>query len=279
MAYTIEVTDHNSIVVGVGDTDTSTSLTLIGKNTPNYGLILNQNLVDLLQNFAGASTPNGPVEGQLWYNSSTGRLSVYNNSIFKTISQLSFGAVPLTPYSGELWWDTSNSLLKIYDGASWVAIGPNYISTSAAAIADVVTDNASQPHDVLQLVVSGTVVAIIAKQNFTARVTYNGLTDFVKGINLVPNGGFSSDYANVGVVRTNTLHASTLLASSIGNSTATMTADTITANVGTFSTGLVLPSFTTTEKNAISTLTAGLVLFDSTLGKMSYYDGSGWINL
>jgi hypothetical protein len=37
-----------------------------------------------------------------------------------------------------------------------------------------------------------------------------------------------------------------------------------------------LPTFTTTEKNAISSPPAGSIIFDTTLGKVCIYTGSAW---
>jgi hypothetical protein len=50
------------------------------------------------------------------------------------------------------------------------------------------------------------------------------------------------------------------------------------AGVITLSTtkGLSLPTFTTTEKNAIVSPAAGAILFDTTLGKICVYTGSAW---
>lgn len=42
--------------------------------------------------------------------------------------------------------------------------------------------------------------------------------------------------------------------------------------------GFLPPRMTTTEKNAISTPAAGLIVYDTTLGSTSVYDGSTWIN-
>jgi hypothetical protein len=39
--------------------------------------------------------------------------------------------------------------------------------------------------------------------------------------------------------------------------------------------GIQVPVVTTTEKNAL-TVTAGYVVFDSTLGKLCIYNGSAW---
>lgn len=41
--------------------------------------------------------------------------------------------------------------------------------------------------------------------------------------------------------------------------------------------GFVLPSLTTAEINAIANPTAGLMVFNTTTGAVSYYDGSAWI--
>jgi len=42
--------------------------------------------------------------------------------------------------------------------------------------------------------------------------------------------------------------------------------------------GVLLPRMTTTQKNAISTPAAGLMVYDTTLNQMSYYNGTTWIN-
>jgi len=43
--------------------------------------------------------------------------------------------------------------------------------------------------------------------------------------------------------------------------------------------GLGLPSMTTTQKNAVSSPRAGLMVYDSTLNQASYYNGSTWVNI
>jgi hypothetical protein len=40
--------------------------------------------------------------------------------------------------------------------------------------------------------------------------------------------------------------------------------------------GFLPPTMTTTQKNAIATPAAGLIVFDSTLGKLCVYGGSAW---
>ena len=246
MSYTISVTDYpknsGTIVVETGATNVSTSLTLIGKNTPNYGTILNQNLMNLMQNFAGSNVPNGPVEGQLWFNNSTGRLAVYNNTIFKAIAQLSFStASPTAPYGGELWWDGSESQLKIFNGAVWVVIGPNYIPSGASASADTVADNTFTSRDILKLVVGGSTIGVVSKDGFVPNSSYAGLTRLTPGINLTPNTSYSGGGANITTIAANTISTNTLLASNIGNITTAITANTVTAT--TFTGNIIGNSF------------------------------------
>ena len=40
--------------------------------------------------------------------------------------------------------------------------------------------------------------------------------------------------------------------------------------------GFLPPKVTTTQKNAIASPTAGLVVYDTTLGKLAVYNGSAW---
>lgn len=77
MSYIINYSG-GTISIPVGTADTSnTSLTLIGRNWTSsnidqgFGQALNQNFVSLLENFADAVPPPSPLQGQLWYDTST----------------------------------------------------------------------------------------------------------------------------------------------------------------------------------------------------------------
>ena len=88
MSYTINKTDGSvltEIVDGTID-QTATDLTLIGKNSTSYGEYFNENFVHLLENFANNSQPNNPVQGQLWYDTSEGRVKVYDGNGWKAVS-------------------------------------------------------------------------------------------------------------------------------------------------------------------------------------------------
>ena len=87
MSYTINHY-NGTIVANIADgtLDTSTSLSLAGRNYAGYGEYLNENQVFLLENFAGTTAPVGSISGQLWYNSATGLLNVYNGTYYNGIA-------------------------------------------------------------------------------------------------------------------------------------------------------------------------------------------------
>ena len=74
MSYTLTVVNRTPITIQNGATDSSTSLTLVGKNYPNYGQIIEQDLIYLMQNFAGSAQPVNPVTGQLWWSTTSNNL-------------------------------------------------------------------------------------------------------------------------------------------------------------------------------------------------------------
>jgi hypothetical protein len=58
---------------------TATSITLIGKNYAGYGIFLNENYIQHLENFANSTPPNAPLTGQLWYDDVNDILKIYNS--------------------------------------------------------------------------------------------------------------------------------------------------------------------------------------------------------
>jgi hypothetical protein len=133
MPYYINRTDGTSLVtVQDGSVDnTTTSLSLVGKNYPTYGQILNQNLVSLIENFAASSAPEYSLTGQVWYDNANKSLNFYRDgsvdNYWQKLAVTSEGdTAPSNPRLGDLWWDSSNSQLKLYDTItlSWKVIGP-----------------------------------------------------------------------------------------------------------------------------------------------------------
>ena len=131
MSYSIYNSDGSlltNIPVG-GIDDFTTSLTLLGKNINSYGQYLNTNLIKLLTNSAstGTTSPNNPQTGQLWFNKTTNRLTVYNGTAFQpTYGSHVSGVAPTTSTIaiGDFWYDTVNTQLKLWDGDSFNLVGP-----------------------------------------------------------------------------------------------------------------------------------------------------------
>jgi hypothetical protein len=108
---------------------TAASITLIGKNFPTYGQLLNQNLVSMLENFASTTSPNSALTGQLWYDSSSNTLQYYragtSSNYWQTLTNIiSSSSTPLNFQQNDFWWDTANQQLKYYDNFQWITIGP-----------------------------------------------------------------------------------------------------------------------------------------------------------
>ena len=191
MAYTVNKTSGAVLtVVADGTLDTTTNLTLIGKNYAGYGEVQNENFVKILENFAHSSAPNTPLAGQLWWDSTNVALKVYTGSAWKEAGGITSAATaPSGAIEGDVWWDTTNDQLKAYDGSAWIIIGPSYAGgVISGAIVDTITDNASVVHTVVILYVANTKIAIISKDSvFTPNVAITGFATVSPGYNLNTN--------------------------------------------------------------------------------------------
>lgn len=120
MAYNISKYDGNPLVTvpdGTIDT-TTTSLSLIGKNASNSGLPINENFVALLQNFASSSPPASPIVGQIWYDSVSSSIKVWDGLIWILISPPFDGNAGTSPVK----INNSLEVLAIFSAGHIVAI-------------------------------------------------------------------------------------------------------------------------------------------------------------
>jgi hypothetical protein len=80
-SYTINLTDGTVFAVVPANTiNTSSSVTLIGQNYENFGDYINENFIQLLENFSSNTAPGSPLDGQLWWDKANSALKVYNSS-------------------------------------------------------------------------------------------------------------------------------------------------------------------------------------------------------
>jgi hypothetical protein len=172
MSYTITLTDGAIFaVIADGTINTDSSMTLVGKNWAGYGQFLDDNFIRLLENGANTTAPGAPLTGQLWWNSTSGTMQVYNGTAFKTIGGAAASSTaPTSNVAGDLWYDTVNQQLNVYTGTAFIVVGPAFTpgtGTTGAIVATIV-DNTATSHFVIELYANNSIVGIISKdQTFT----------------------------------------------------------------------------------------------------------------
>ena len=131
MTYNITSTSGSAqYTVTNGTTNTQTNLGFIGKGTLNYGSTLNTNFLQLLENFAWNVAPDKPVAGQLWWDTGSNILKVYNGISFAIVSP-SLTRIASTNI-GNLLIDSGNITGEILNGN--VTISPNTSGTGSTVI-------------------------------------------------------------------------------------------------------------------------------------------------
>jgi hypothetical protein len=168
MSYTITLTDGNTLVTVADGTanQTTCSMTLIGKNYAGYGQFLDDNFVHLLESGSNNVPPSAPLRGQLWFNTGSNTLQVYNGSTFKQVGgAVAASSAPTSNNAGDLWYDTVNAQLNVYSGSAWIVVGPIYTSGTGVtgAIPATVTDSLNNPHVILEFFVQNQLVAVASK--------------------------------------------------------------------------------------------------------------------
>ena len=251
MAYTINLTNGNVFaVIADGTVNTSSSMTLIGKNYAGYGQYLDDNFIHLLENSANASAPVAPLTGQLWWDSTNTLLKVYSGTGgWKVVGGATASASQPSPnVLGDLWYDSTNQQLKVCSVAgapgTFIVVGPAYSSSqgTSGAIPLSINDTGATPHIVTALYANNSLVAIVSPDtNFTPAAPYStAFPTIFKGTTVW----------NTGVNAGNIAGASNVTITSAGTTTATV------SSTGVFVTGVTSTSGNVTGGNI---LTGGLI--------------------
>jgi hypothetical protein len=204
MAYTVNKQSGAVLTtIADGTIDTTTDLTLIGKNYSGYGELLNENFVKLLENFSNTTQPSNPISGQLWWDTTNGLLKAYTGSAFKVIGgSTSSASQPTSAAAGDMWFDSSNQQLYVYNGTNWVLVGPSFTSVTgeSGAIVSTIADNLGSNHVVVKLFVNDTIVGTVSKDStFTPQSAIAGFATIAPGIQLssaVSGATFKGDATN-----------------------------------------------------------------------------------
>jgi hypothetical protein len=189
MAYNITLTNGSLYAVVPDQTlNNNSSMTLIGQNyVGQYGEFQNDNFIRLLESNANSVPPGTPLIGQLWYNTSSRVLQVFNGVAFKPLGGANASSTaPTNNQVGDLWYNTGQNTLSAWSGTGWVLIGPVPTSGTGAAPATIIDTN-SIPHQVVQLVTNGNIVAMVSQDApFTPQIAIPGFTSIVPGVSLPP---------------------------------------------------------------------------------------------
>ena len=189
MAYTINTTDGSIFAtVADGTINTTSSLTLVGKNYAGYGEFLNENVLKLLESGANTTQPSAPLTGQLWFDKTSAVLKVYNGTLFKNLgSATASGTAPTSVVAGDLWFDTTNAQLKVYDGSAFILVGPSFTAGegTSGSIVDTIEDSVGADHVVVKIFVEDDIVAMVSKDaTFTPGSAVTGFATIGPGIQL-----------------------------------------------------------------------------------------------
>jgi microcystin-dependent protein len=193
MPYSVNFTDKENktpITVFDNTSSTDTSLTFPGRNVTGYGQIIAENFLALLENFASASEPINPIEGQLWYNSTDGILQIWDNTAWKAASGIQKGvSQPDVAVSkvGELWVDTVNQQLRIFTGTRWILVGPSESAVDGlryGPVVEKVADSDNIDRFILVFYIADIPVIIFSKDSFTPKTIISGFEVVRSGINI-----------------------------------------------------------------------------------------------
>jgi hypothetical protein len=194
MSYSILRT-NGSIAATVPDgeyNNTSTSLTLVGQNFVGYGEYLQSDLVKIMENFAASQAPQSPSVGQLWFNTSTKKISVYSSSIpstWKPLATVTTGTnTPSTALTaGDLFFNTITDQLSAYNGSIWALVGPTYTKAQGVtgAVPLTVTANTRNTHNTLSFKIGDVPFAIWNKDaQFQSDGNIAGFATIKSGLNI-----------------------------------------------------------------------------------------------
>jgi len=168
MAYTVDYTDGTKTAITVANSavDTTTNIGLLGQGYNNYGEVIAEDLLHILENFASGIAPSKPIEGQIWYDSANNQLkyfddTVANNGNWKTIASMTVQAN--SPNSvgesdGHFWLDSDTGLLHLYYNGAWILI--NDVAGDSRVISRTRYDTGDVTHRTVEVVVNNEIVSI-----------------------------------------------------------------------------------------------------------------------
>ncbi len=184
MPYTLRKTNGTTLaIIQDGTIETSTDLIFVGKNYAGYGQTVNENFLKLLENFAGPRIPANPLSGQLYFDTTSLKLKIFDGNRFKNLMVIEVdNKRPSDLRQGDQWFDPVDQKLYVYNGQDFIMIGPEKTATALQSqIAGIVVqDDTFSSYTVLQASVgsgSGSMTAIFSPNAFTPNANSSIATD------------------------------------------------------------------------------------------------------
>ena len=190
MAYIVNKTNTsaspNQFTVQDGVVNTQTDLSFVGKGYAGYGELIAENFLHLLENFANTTAPSKPVTGQLWWDSSAGRLKVWNGTAFTSPGTAPYQSdAPPNMIAGDTWIDSDTGQYYFYNGAQSILVGPpSTTGTQSGFVYESILDSNDNLQNVTLVYNDGVIVYIISDVEFIPKVSISGFAVIKKGLTL-----------------------------------------------------------------------------------------------
>lgn len=155
---------------------------LYGKGVLNWGERIQENLVQVLENFDGNVAPLYPTNGQFWHNNVSAneqRLYLRHESAWKNVLVLTdSNTAPSNPYRGQPWYSNANGY-QYWSGAAWVPMFEGSVPLSGGSMTgflSLFSDPTSALHAATKQYVDNEIA--------TQAVTINGGVTIVNNLSL-----------------------------------------------------------------------------------------------
>lgn len=213
------------IVVNDGTLNTQTSLTIPGYDAAFYGQPVDQNQLNLLENFASSSSagPLKAIPGQIWYDKNSGILKV-NTSSNSTPTWNTVGPdLPIGGSNGQVQYNSNgqfagNSNFRYNNTTDTLTVGTIVAAISGNIISDDIIANTVSASDIN----TGNIFANIGNVTTVNAVNLNGTT--VNATDVITNL-VDANIGNITIVNSTTVNATTVAATNVNS-------NVVTANVG-----------------------------------------------
>ena len=201
MAYTVDFTDgtKSAITVANSAVDTTTNIGLVGQGYKNYGEVVAEDLLHILENFASGSAPSKPIEGQLWFDSTNNELKYFDNTVansgnWKAIANMyvqSLAPTTVGEADGHVWLDSDTGVLYLYYNGSWISISD--VAGDTRGVTRTRYDINDVTHRTVEVIVNGEIVSITSSDSATwAPQNSGGNTEYLEDGTTLLNTEFSN---------------------------------------------------------------------------------------